>query len=278
MKVTITGRVGLMIRMALLISAALASSGIGAAQLYRWVDENGRVEWRDTPPPPSARARSIEQRRLNANAIETSELPYSVQLAQKNYPVTLWISNCGAACNDAKNHLVRRGVPHSERDATGDNEAFRKATGGNETPVMLVGALVYKGYEASAWDTALDSAGYPRTALSKPQQKPKPSVPQRDNEPKNEPKSEPKNSTSASVRLYTTSDCGPNCENAKEHLKNRGVAYQEILISEPAQIDDLRKLTGDVIVPVMLLKHGWVQGFSAPAFDGALNKAGLIAQ
>jgi glutaredoxin len=271
MKTKIMRRVRSMIPVALAISVAFASPGIWGAQLYRWVDENGRVEWRDTPPPPSARARSIEKRSVNASSIETSELPYSVQLAQKNYPVTLWVSDCGAACNEAKNHLARRGIPYSERDAKEENEAFRKATGGNESPVMLIGALAYKGYSSVEWDAALDSAGYPRTAARKPTEKPKPPTPQQENEL-------PKSSPSATARLYTTSDCGPNCDNAKQHLKNRGIAYQEIVISEPAQIDELRKLTGDVIVPVLLLKQGWVQGFSAPAFDEALQKAGLKAQ
>ena len=77
----------------------------GAAQLYRWVDEKGNVEWRDTPPP--ANAKSVERRNMSGNTIETSVLPYSVQQAVKKHPVTLWVFDCGAPCTQARAHLAR---------------------------------------------------------------------------------------------------------------------------------------------------------------------------
>ena len=79
----------------------LAASGtLVAAQLYRWVDEKGNVEYRDTPPPSTAK--KVEQRSLGTSTIETSSLPFSVQQAAKNFPVTLWNSSCGASCDQAR--------------------------------------------------------------------------------------------------------------------------------------------------------------------------------
>ncbi|MGH8620874.1 MAG: DUF4124 domain-containing protein, partial [Burkholderiales bacterium] len=47
----------------------LAANGIVlAAQLYRWVDEKGNVEYRDTPPPVSAR--KVETRSIGGGMIE----------------------------------------------------------------------------------------------------------------------------------------------------------------------------------------------------------------
>lgn len=134
----------------------------GAAQLYRWVDEKGNVEWRDTPPP--ANAKSVERRNMSGNTIETSVLPYSVQQAVKKHPVTLWVFDCGAPCTQARAHLARRGVPHTERNAQRDPDEMKKATGGLDVPVLFVGTNQLKGYLESAWDAALDTAGYPRTA------------------------------------------------------------------------------------------------------------------
>ena len=62
----------------------LAALPLGAAQLYRWVDDKGNVEWRDTPPPSTAK--NVEQRNVGGNTIQTSTLPYSVQQAVKNFP------------------------------------------------------------------------------------------------------------------------------------------------------------------------------------------------
>src|SRR5688572_29782283 len=102
---------------ALLAALLVAFSGAAAgAQLYRWVDDKGRVEWRDTPPP--AEAKNVEQRTLSGNTIQSSTLPYSLQLAVKKHPVTLWAFDCGAPCTTARSHLVRRGVPYTERSPT----------------------------------------------------------------------------------------------------------------------------------------------------------------
>jgi len=146
------------------VTLALATAPLGAAQLYRWVDGKGNVEWRDTPPP--AEARNVEQRKVVGNTIQTSTLPYSVQQAMKAYPVTLWVADCGEPCTVARTHLARRGIPHTVREAQKDREGLQKSTGGLDVPVLLVGPQQLKGYLESSWDTALDYAGYPRTALS----------------------------------------------------------------------------------------------------------------
>ncbi|HWI12800.1 MAG TPA: glutaredoxin family protein [Burkholderiales bacterium] len=147
-----------------IVAAVLLSSVVAvpadAAQLYRWVDAQGRVEWRDTPPPETAK--QVEQRVVPGNLAPPSNLPYAVQQAVKNFPVTLWTTACGPVCDKAKSHLTARHVPYTEKDAKADNEAFRKATGAMEVPVLFVGRQQLKGYSASEWDAALDAAGYPR--------------------------------------------------------------------------------------------------------------------
>jgi hypothetical protein len=143
------------------LALALAANPAAAAQLYRWVDEKGNVEWRDTPPPPHAK--KVEQRNMSGNTIETSTLPYSVQQAVKNFPVTLWAFDCGDPCDRARAHLQKRGVPHVERNAQKEADALKSLTGTLEVPVLLVGAKQLKGYLESDWDAALDSAGYPKT-------------------------------------------------------------------------------------------------------------------
>lgn len=43
----------------LILCLGLALAGTAAAQLYRWVDENGRVRYTDRPPPAGVKARTI---------------------------------------------------------------------------------------------------------------------------------------------------------------------------------------------------------------------------
>jgi glutaredoxin len=144
----------------------LSVTMVSAAQLYRWVDDKGKVEWRDTPPPSTAS--KVEQRNISGNITAPQPLPYSVQQAAKNFPVTLWANNCGPACDQARAHLAQRGVPYTEMDPVTNMEAFQKATAGAKTvPVVFIGSTRLQGYLVSDWDNALDFAGYPKQALVK---------------------------------------------------------------------------------------------------------------
>ncbi len=150
-----------MTRILFLLAIALTAPAATAAQLYRWVDDQGRVEWRDTPPP--AHAKKVERRVVAGSVIETSTLPYSVQQAVRNFPVTLYTSNCGDGCDKARAHLVRRGVPYTQKDPQQDVAAYKKLTNGSmEVPLLYIGREPLKGYLETSWDSALDNAGYPR--------------------------------------------------------------------------------------------------------------------
>ncbi|HKA38235.1 MAG TPA: DUF4124 domain-containing protein, partial [Burkholderiales bacterium] len=201
-------------RIAILTALAiLAAAPAGAAQLYRWVDDKGNVEYRDTPPPSNAK--KVEQRRLGGGTIEATALPFSVQQAMQNFPVTLWTTNCGAPCDQARAHLARRGVPHTERDPQGDVEAYRKLSGGLDVPVLFIGTIRMKGYTESEWDIALDAAGYPRSAP--PGLKPQAT------------RAAARRGGLPPVRLYTHPECGTPCADAKLLLTSREVEFQEVL-------------------------------------------------
>lgn len=154
-------------RIVLLIAILLTATTVQAAQLYRWVDDKGRVEWRDTPPPASAK--TVERRSVGGSVIQTSGMPFSVQQAVKSFPVTLYVTDCGEGCSKARAHLNRRGLPYTEKNPQADMEAYKKLTGGSlEIPLLLIGREQLRGYEEGTWDAALDAAGYPRSVAVRP--------------------------------------------------------------------------------------------------------------
>jgi len=153
----------IVVLLAVLISALMSAIPAQAAQLYRWVDDKGRVEWRDTPPPANANAKKVEQRTVEGSSIETSTLPYSMQQAVRNFPVTLYINDCGEACDKARAHLTRRGVPFTQKNPQHDVDTHKKLTdGGMEVPLLFIGRERLKGYLETSWDASLDAAGYLR--------------------------------------------------------------------------------------------------------------------
>jgi glutaredoxin len=237
----------------------LAATGtLVAAQLYRWVDEQGNVEYRDTPPPSTAK--KVEQRTVGSSTVEASPLPFSVQQAAKNFPVTLWNSSCGAPCDQAREHLARRGVPHTEKNPQNDIEAFQKLTGGLDVPVIYVGSNRIKGYLESEWDSALDIAGYPRSAPPGFKPAARPAAARTGTPP---------------VKLYTHPECGAPCNEARSLLAGRGVKFEDITAREQSEIDELQKVSGDTKVPVLLVGQVVTRGFSAPDYNLVLDAAGF---
>ena len=72
-----------MIALRLLILAMLIASTAAGAGVYKWTDAQGRVHYSDQPPPNDAK--SIQQKKLGGNFIETDELPYATQVAMKRF-------------------------------------------------------------------------------------------------------------------------------------------------------------------------------------------------
>jgi len=170
-----------------LLGAGLLGTPAANAQSYRWVDRDGNVHFTDTPPPASAK----DVRKVTAPATPGggSDLPYVIARLQKDFPITLYTTpSCKEACTDARNVLNRRGIPFKEV-SVGDaatSEELRKVSGGLQVPTMLVGRQAEVGFEASSFNAALDSAGYPAegtvpartpSAASAPAAKPAPEAP-----------------------------------------------------------------------------------------------------
>lgn len=144
---------------------------VQATELYRWVDSEGKIHYSDQMPSGTP---NVQKKNLGANVIQTSELPYSLQLAVKNNPATLYVSACGEACDKAREHLAKRGVPYTSKnpETPAEGEALKKLINSIEVPVLVLGlAPPLRGYHAGNWDKALDVAGYPKTNVLKSSQK-----------------------------------------------------------------------------------------------------------
>ncbi len=151
---------------AAVLVASLMTAGAQADQkLYRWTDANGRVFYTDTPPPGDAR--NVEKKNLGDRA-GTGPLPYATQMAAKNFPVTLFTSDCGEACEEGRKLLEARGVPFAEKIARdqGVQAELLKLIGGTtvEVPVLVVGRTIVRGWESGQWHSTLDAAGYPKSS------------------------------------------------------------------------------------------------------------------
>src|SRR2546426_12234772 len=93
----------------LFVAATILSTVCANAfgQAYRWVDQDGRVHYTQTPPPPDGR--KAQRKNSRGGGGDVSNLPYATQVAAKNFPVTLYtLADCGAPCDQARALLVKR--------------------------------------------------------------------------------------------------------------------------------------------------------------------------
>jgi len=243
------------IRGAVLIALFVCAS-VAQAQLYRWIDENGRVRYSDTPPPASAKG--VQKKQYSTGAGEPG-MSYATQRAMRENPVVLYTApECGQICADGKALLDKRGIPYREVVVRSNEqiEELQKLAGKNQVPALIVGAQVVSGYEAAAWTGALDRAGYPSAAVHKP----RPNV---------------ASASLPQVKLYTNSECTELCAAARSLLAARKVPFQEVEVETEASFDELQKVSGGMSVPVLLVGRTVQKGYEPATYQRLLDAAGF---
>ncbi len=147
-------------RGALLGLVLLAAAGGASAQMYKWVDANGKTHFTDQPPPASAKPVAIK---AAPGARASVELPYALATAARNNPVTLYTTKPCAGCDMGRTHLKNRGIPFVEKTVSngGDEEKLKEVGGDGSLPLLLIGSKKIAGFQAGNWDSALTQAQYP---------------------------------------------------------------------------------------------------------------------
>jgi glutaredoxin len=79
------------------------------------------------------------------------------------------------------------------------------------------------------------------------------------------------------VTLYTASLCGP-CDQARSFLQRRGIPYAEKSVSNGEDQKKLKEAGGDGQLPLLLVGRQKLTGFSASAWNQALDAASYPAQ
>lgn len=154
-----------------LLVAGLATAAPVSAQQYRWIDDKGRVQYTDTPPPPSAKdVRRMSGAAKPAAAAAAATPAPSAELArlQEQSPVVLYTHpSCTDACALARSVLNRRGVPFREVQVTTNAaiDELKTKSGASNVPVLMVGTRVEATVLEQSYDAALDAGGYPKAGI-----------------------------------------------------------------------------------------------------------------
>ncbi|MFZ6758951.1 glutaredoxin family protein [Undibacterium sp. Ji50W] len=78
------------------------------------------------------------------------------------------------------------------------------------------------------------------------------------------------------VILYSTNNCSP-CNDSRNFLKTNGVPFNEKTVSNNADLDKLKQVSGDTQLPFMLIAKVRFPGFNTEEWRKALDSAGYPA-
>lgn len=149
-----------------LLGTVLAAGAAPAAAQYKWVEPGGQVHYSDLPPPPGITPTMLGKSAGPRGSGDS--VPAALRDAMSNHPVVLYTTSDCAPCQQARQHLTRRGIPFVERSVgnAADAEAFRKAGfNGTGFPAVSVGRDRSTGFEGEEWNRLLDAAGYPKNSV-----------------------------------------------------------------------------------------------------------------
>jgi len=150
----------------LLVALTAAVCGHASAQQYRWIDDKGRVQFGDAPPPGAKQVRKTAVDTAKPEA--AAALPFELGQLQKNFPVILYTSPiCKAPCELARGALNKRGIPFNEIQVWNVEtlEQLKKTSGSDNVPALMVGRSAQSGFDQVRYDALLDSAGYPAAGV-----------------------------------------------------------------------------------------------------------------
>lgn len=145
---------------------ALAPQLASAQQIYRSVGPDGKVTFSDQPPAANANPVSPSEGAREPTPNAGGNLPYALQQVVNRFPVTLYTGRDCPSCTAARNLLVSRGVPFTERTIENNESisALQALSGSATIPFGTIGGQRMNGFSDVQWTQYLDAAGYPKTS------------------------------------------------------------------------------------------------------------------
>ncbi|WP_042422706.1 glutaredoxin family protein [Comamonas granuli] len=151
-------------RLAALAACALLATATQAQPVYRIVGPDGKVTFSDRAPDATTPGAAPAAGAGAGAASGSAALPYALRQTATRFPVTLYTGSDCAPCTSARNLLITRGIPFTERtvDSNEDLDALKRLSGDTSLPVGTIGSQQLRGFSDTEWTQYLDAAGYPK--------------------------------------------------------------------------------------------------------------------
>ena len=135
----------------IVIIVCLSASTYASSEVYKWVDESGRVHYGDKPSA-TVPSKKVNSTITTFDAVNVS--PSAKKTFTKNKKVTMYSTSWCGYCKKARKYFVAKGIPFVEYDIEKNPQAKREydAIGGSGVPVITMGKKSMKGFSQAAFD------------------------------------------------------------------------------------------------------------------------------
>lgn len=144
-----------MLRTVLLVTVVLSTSSV-SAEVYRWVDTNGKVHFSDKKPQHE-QAKPVDINVTNTyQNIELKPLgPSSSKSSKRRNRVVMYSAEWCGYCKMARNYFQSKKIPFTEYDIDKNTQAKQKydKLGGKGVPLILVGKKKMSGFSQQRFDS-----------------------------------------------------------------------------------------------------------------------------
>lgn len=130
----------------------------GHAEIYKWVDENGKIHYDDRPPETSKAKRldiSIETySSVELQPYDASTVSDDKQESAEQKKVVMYSTEWCGVCKKAKAYFNKNGIPFREYDVEKSQRGKReyKKLKAKGVPVILVGKRRMNGFSTSSFE------------------------------------------------------------------------------------------------------------------------------
>ncbi len=127
----------------------LSAKPIGA-EIYKWVDEEGKVHFSDQPPSEA----NVERLELRINTYANPEVTDVAQEFGTDKKVTMYGASWCAVCTKARKYFRAKGIAFVEYDIEKSRKGKRdfKRLGGKGVPIILVGGKRLNGFSQGTFE------------------------------------------------------------------------------------------------------------------------------
>ena len=156
---------------------ALLAGSLAGAEMYQWVDENGAVTFKDTPPPASRKRSKVkvykdsdfapappDQPLPATRSVKGTASPSPQPPAPRNERFTgtveMYVTDWCGYCRKAESYMKAKGIPYVAYDIEKDSAARQrhKELGGRGVPLIIIGSHRMSGFSAETMEYYLNSS------------------------------------------------------------------------------------------------------------------------